>query len=922
MNIGAEDVISGTAFHLVLGVLWQLVRLDLLNQLTRAKHRMRNMLGEATNIDALVPEQVLILWVNYHLEQAGSARRLANFAGDIADSEIYTVLLHQLDGKTFKTTPLQEADLTKRAELLLAEAAKQKLNKFINAGDIVKGNARLNFAFVANLFSHFQSDAVGEESSESDDADEEELGGWREDLADLESELLAKERATADADARLADLKAQRDAARRAHQAEIDQLTAELEKLALAEPATEAEQALAEKLADEEREKMTLMSRQTHLLRKAADLTDRLGDNEDEARALIDARQKAEAEIREFKRNHKSDMSSIRRRLAEAKLEEEMLEHELEMQTEERDKLKEERHSLVRKYKDLSIKLEVETVDRIQTQSAKDKLDRELFHAKKYLSEATADKKVKKKRQQVLTTEVRKLKDKHDTVVREKQTVLSEVTMLQEENKDLTEEIMIEHKHAMRSRNVREALEQTVGALKLQLEEDEEFHVAVREQTVKKHEQETVQLAQQVVRDLGRKTQLLEMSKQEAAELAAEAEQTKAVVEKLADSNKIMLDEKVALEGTAAVVDAEKAAIEKKRRKLEKQLRKARRLIADQSKQASEAERGKNAAELKTKQLEEAVALAKRGAEAAERERRMAEVEVLDTAEAIETAAAEKQSIASEVALLNDEAEELAIERAKLLLEKERVLTKLASDARDERARVAEQTSATLAAAHAEREKATAAHVARAVELESERAAKEAITVEAERKARIAAELQRDAVTHEAAADANAEEARELRDEARQARDAARQVKQERETAAKDAAAIASALAAAEAERVAAERARLELERRVAAIEDEHNKVRLETSAQRSKESAAREAMLEDAERERRRVADEERQKTKLAADDLIAQGRVQTAAIRQAAEKDRAKANAKNKTLEERLAEADAELEAEMRLHKKRQEN
>jgi hypothetical protein len=366
VNIGAEDVISGTAFHLVLGVLWQLVRLDLLNQLTRAKHRMRNMLGEATNIDALVPEQVLILWVNYHLEQAGSARRLANFAGDIADSEIYTVLLHQLDGKTFKTTPLQEADLTKRAELLLAEAAKQKLNKFINAGDIVKGNARLNFAFVANLFSHFQSDAVGEESSESDDADEEELGGWREDLADLESELLAKERATADADARLADLKAQRDAARRAHQAEIDQLTAELEKLALAEPATEEEQALAEKLADEEREKMTLMSRQTHLLRKAADLTDRLGDNEDEARALIDARQKAEAEIREFKRNHKSDMSSIRRRLAEAKLEEEMLEHELEMQTEERDKLKEERHSLVRKYKDLSIKLEVETVDRIR----------------------------------------------------------------------------------------------------------------------------------------------------------------------------------------------------------------------------------------------------------------------------------------------------------------------------------------------------------------------------------------------------------------------------------------------------------------------------------------------------------------------------------------------------------------------------
>jgi hypothetical protein len=921
VNVGAEDVISGTAFHLVLGVLWQLVRLDLLNQLSRAKHRMRSMLGgDAANIDALVPEQVLILWVNYHLEQAGSARRLANFSGDISDSEIYTVLLHQLDGKTFKTTPLAEPDLLKRADLLLHEAAKQKLNKFINATDIVKGNARLNFAFVASLFSHFQSDAVGEDSTDDDDDDAEEIGGWREDLAELEGELLAKERATAEADARLAELKAQRDAARRAHQAEIDRLTAELESVALAEPATDEERALAEKLADEEREKMTLVSRQTHLLRRAADLADKLDENEDEARALTEARLKAEADIREFKRNHKSDMTSIRRRLAEAKLEEEMLEHELEMQTEERDKLKEERHSLVRKYKDLSVKLEVETVDRIQTQAAKDKLDRELFHAKKYLSEAVADKKVKKKKVQVLTTEVRKLKDKHDTVVREKMAVLSEVEMLKDENKDLTEDIIIEHKQALRSRNVREALEQTVGALKQQLEEDVDFHVAVREQTVKKNEQQTVQLAQAVVRDLGRKTQLLEMSKQEAAELAQQAEQTNAVVAKLSDSNRAMLEQKQELEGTAAVVDAEKAAIEKKRRKLEKQLRKARRLIQDQSKEASEADRAKQAAELKVKQAEEAAAQAKRAAEVAERERRMAEVEVLDTAEAIETAAAEKKALANEAALLANEAEELEIERAKLVLEKERVLAKLAEDARNERARIAEQGADQLAAAAEQREKTAATAVQRALELETERAAKEKIAYEVERKARVAAELHHDAVQKEAIAGAFIEEARELRDEAREKREAARLAKQEKEAAAKEASSLAAALEAAEAERAAAEAARLELERRAALLDDETNKVRLEAAQQRSQESAAREAMLEAAERERRRLVDEERRKAKMAADELIAQGRVQATALRQTAERERAKTSAKTKSLEERLAEAERELEAEMRLHKKAQ--
>jgi hypothetical protein len=32
------------------------------------------------------------------------------------------------------------------------KAAKESLNKFVNANDIVTGNARLNFAFVATLF--------------------------------------------------------------------------------------------------------------------------------------------------------------------------------------------------------------------------------------------------------------------------------------------------------------------------------------------------------------------------------------------------------------------------------------------------------------------------------------------------------------------------------------------------------------------------------------------------------------------------------------------------------------------------------------------------------------------------------------------------------------------------------------------------
>ena len=45
---------------------------------------------------ALSPEEILLRWFNYHLEQAGHPRRVHNFSGDIKDSECYTVLLNQI----------------------------------------------------------------------------------------------------------------------------------------------------------------------------------------------------------------------------------------------------------------------------------------------------------------------------------------------------------------------------------------------------------------------------------------------------------------------------------------------------------------------------------------------------------------------------------------------------------------------------------------------------------------------------------------------------------------------------------------------------------------------------------------------------------------------------------------------------------
>jgi len=97
-------------------------------------------------------EQILLRWVNYPLKNAGHNRRVANFTTDIKDSENYTVLLAQIAPKKCNRDALKEGDQTKRAELVLQNADKLGCRKFLHPKDIVRGNHKLNLAFVANLF--------------------------------------------------------------------------------------------------------------------------------------------------------------------------------------------------------------------------------------------------------------------------------------------------------------------------------------------------------------------------------------------------------------------------------------------------------------------------------------------------------------------------------------------------------------------------------------------------------------------------------------------------------------------------------------------------------------------------------------------------------------------------------------------------
>jgi len=49
----------------------------------------------------------------------------------------------------------QEPDMRERAEGMLQEAEKIECRSFVSADDVVKGNYKLNLAFVANLFNRY-----------------------------------------------------------------------------------------------------------------------------------------------------------------------------------------------------------------------------------------------------------------------------------------------------------------------------------------------------------------------------------------------------------------------------------------------------------------------------------------------------------------------------------------------------------------------------------------------------------------------------------------------------------------------------------------------------------------------------------------------------------------------------------------------
>ncbi|GMM27512.1 fimbrin [Martiniozyma asiatica (nom. inval.)] len=155
VNVHSEDIIDGKE-HLILGLIWQIIRRGLLSKIDIKLHpELYRLLEDDETLEQflrLPPEKILLRWFNYHLKAAGSQRRVNNFSQDIQDGENYTILLNQLAPQQCSLEPLKISDLLTRAEKILSNADKIECRKYLTPKALVAGNPKLNLAFVAHLF--------------------------------------------------------------------------------------------------------------------------------------------------------------------------------------------------------------------------------------------------------------------------------------------------------------------------------------------------------------------------------------------------------------------------------------------------------------------------------------------------------------------------------------------------------------------------------------------------------------------------------------------------------------------------------------------------------------------------------------------------------------------------------------------------
>ena len=124
IGIGADTFLEKTP-HLVLGVIWQIIRLISVKSVSLKDvpeiMRLANDGEELADLLKLPPENILIRWMNFHLRNAGQ-KEIANLGKDLKDSKSLLYVLNQLDKEKCSLDGLTEEDELKRADNMILQS--------------------------------------------------------------------------------------------------------------------------------------------------------------------------------------------------------------------------------------------------------------------------------------------------------------------------------------------------------------------------------------------------------------------------------------------------------------------------------------------------------------------------------------------------------------------------------------------------------------------------------------------------------------------------------------------------------------------------------------------------------------------------------------------------------------------------------
>jgi len=158
VNASALDFVSGKP-TIILGLVWQLVIISILNKISIGKHpeiiRLKRGRETLKDLLGLPVAELLMRWVNWHLyevakNQGSSPIQISNFTGHLRDCRVYNIVLMRIDS-SFQ--PSFEESTRERAMHLIKKIRSMGVHNVLTTGrDIDKGRGRMNEALLAQLF--------------------------------------------------------------------------------------------------------------------------------------------------------------------------------------------------------------------------------------------------------------------------------------------------------------------------------------------------------------------------------------------------------------------------------------------------------------------------------------------------------------------------------------------------------------------------------------------------------------------------------------------------------------------------------------------------------------------------------------------------------------------------------------------------